>query len=47
LIAWRLASEDDLDKTQSEQHRWAKEIRAAAEQGPPTGIESIWDHVYA
>lgn len=47
LIAWGIASDSDLDRIELEQRQWAKDVRAAAEQSPPTGAESIHDHLYA
>jgi TPP-dependent pyruvate/acetoin dehydrogenase alpha subunit len=47
LTAWGLVSAADLAVIESQQRAWAKNVRAAAEQGPATGAESIWDHVYA
>lgn len=47
LMAWGLVSEGSLEPIESQQRRWAKQVRAVAEQAPPTGAESVWDHVYA
>lgn len=47
LISWGLASRASLDGIHAEATRWAKDVRAKAEQGPRTGPESIRDHIYA
>jgi TPP-dependent pyruvate/acetoin dehydrogenase alpha subunit len=47
LTAWGLVSDQDVDRIESEQRVWAKDVRASAERGPPTGVESIWNHLYA
>src|ERR1700722_3359362 len=47
LVAWSLVSAKDCEEIESQQRSWAKRVRALAEGGPPTGAESIWDHVYA
>jgi TPP-dependent pyruvate/acetoin dehydrogenase alpha subunit len=47
LTAWKLASDKQLSDIESEQRRWAKDVRVAAERAPVTGAESIWDNVYA
>jgi TPP-dependent pyruvate/acetoin dehydrogenase alpha subunit len=47
LLAWGLCSDQDLDQAESEQREWARSVRTEAEKAPPTGPESMWDHVYA
>ena len=47
LMAWGVATDEDLDRIEAEQRDWVKEVRAAAEQAPRTGAESVWDHLYA
>ncbi len=47
LVAWGVAAEDDLDRTDTELRAWVKDVRAQAEQGPPTGAESIWNDIFA
>lgn len=47
LLAWEIASEQDFEHTESEQREWARSVRSEAESAPPTGPESMWDHVYA
>jgi TPP-dependent pyruvate/acetoin dehydrogenase alpha subunit len=47
LLAWGLASEDELGEIEDELRRWAKQVRAEAEAAPPTGAESVWDDIYA
>jgi TPP-dependent pyruvate/acetoin dehydrogenase alpha subunit len=47
LSAWGIAGQEDFDRIESEQRAWAKGVRAEAEKAPPTGPESIWDHVFA
>jgi hypothetical protein len=47
LSAWGIAGHEDFDGVESEQRAWAKNVRAEAEKAPPTGPESIWDHVFA
>jgi TPP-dependent pyruvate/acetoin dehydrogenase alpha subunit len=47
LTAWDVASDDDLDRAESELRYWAKRVRSEAEQAPCTGAESIWSNLYA
>jgi TPP-dependent pyruvate/acetoin dehydrogenase alpha subunit len=47
LLAWDVATDEELDGIEAELREWVKEVRAQAEQGPPTGPESIWDDVFA
>jgi pyruvate dehydrogenase E1 component alpha subunit len=47
LTAWGLVPEQGLDQMALEQRQWANGVRTVAEQAPPTGAESIWDHLYS
>jgi TPP-dependent pyruvate/acetoin dehydrogenase alpha subunit len=47
LVAWGLASEDDLDRIEGEARERFKQVRAEAEQAPLTGPESIWNDIFA
>jgi TPP-dependent pyruvate/acetoin dehydrogenase alpha subunit len=47
LVAWSVATEDELDGLEKELRDWAKEVRAEAEQAPLTGPESIWNDIFA
>jgi acetoin:2,6-dichlorophenolindophenol oxidoreductase subunit alpha len=47
LLAWGVATDDELDRIEAELRGWIRDVRAQAEQGPPTGPESIWDDVFA
>jgi TPP-dependent pyruvate/acetoin dehydrogenase alpha subunit len=47
LVAWSMATEDDLDRLETQLREWAKEVRTEAEQAPLTGPESIWNDIFA
>jgi TPP-dependent pyruvate/acetoin dehydrogenase alpha subunit len=47
LLAWGVATDDELDRIDAELRDWVRDVRAQAEQGAPTGPESIWDDVFA
>jgi acetoin:2,6-dichlorophenolindophenol oxidoreductase subunit alpha len=47
LLAWGVASDDDLDRVEAETRDWVKQVRSQAEQGPLTGPESIWNDIFA
>ena len=47
LVAWAVATNDELDRIETELREWVKRVRAEAEQGPMTGPESIWDDIFA
>jgi TPP-dependent pyruvate/acetoin dehydrogenase alpha subunit len=47
LIAWNIALRQDLTQIEADQRSWANAVRVKAEQGAPTGPESVFDHIYA
>jgi acetoin:2,6-dichlorophenolindophenol oxidoreductase subunit alpha len=47
LLAWGVATDEDLDQIKAELRDWAKDVRGQAAQAPLTGAESIWDDVFA
>jgi TPP-dependent pyruvate/acetoin dehydrogenase alpha subunit len=47
LVAWGVADDGELDRSEAEAREWVKQVRAEAEAAPLTGPESIWDDIYA
>jgi TPP-dependent pyruvate/acetoin dehydrogenase alpha subunit len=47
LVAWGMASAEELDAIEAELRAWVKDVREQAAQAPVTGAESIWDDVFA
>jgi TPP-dependent pyruvate/acetoin dehydrogenase alpha subunit len=47
LLAWNLAAQSNLDRIVSEARSLVKSVRAKAEEGQPTGAESIWEDIFA
>jgi acetoin:2,6-dichlorophenolindophenol oxidoreductase subunit alpha len=47
LLAWGVASTEELDGIEAELRAWVKDVREQAAGAPVTGAESIWDDVFA
>lgn len=47
LLAWGVATDDDLDRIEAEAREETARVRAEAEAAPLPGPESVWDDIYA